>query len=290
MSSERLAIALLLTLSAGASLQAQGATRNHPGCADAPPHWIWCDDFELDRTHRYFEYDSAGGRFARASGVGRDGSWGMRARYVPRVSGAGHLSLAMGRVPDRYFRTVDSGRAIYRDLYWRVYLRLQPGWTGSGGDKLSRVIVMASPAWAEAAIAHVWSGRPSQGSALILDPASGTDPSGSLRTTKYNDFDHLRWIGQTRGHDPIFDPARNGTWICVESHARLNDPGQSNGVFELWVDGVPDARAQNLNVLGSYADYGWNVLNLENFWNDGPPKEEERYFDDFVVATARIGC
>ncbi|HEY2807005.1 MAG TPA: hypothetical protein VGI92_14195 [Gemmatimonadales bacterium] len=271
------------------SLPAQ-ATRSRIGCADAPPTWIWCDDFEVDRIHSYFEYDGADGRFTREAGVGRGGSYGMRVRYLARIVGAGHLSLAMGKTPDRYFRTIDSGRVIYRDIYWRVFMRLQPGWNGGGGYKLSRVMVMATPAWAEAAIAHVWSGRPAQGNTLLLDPASGTDPAGALRTTKYNDFDHLRWLGLTHGHAPIFDPGRAGQWVCIEAHARLNDPGQSNGVEELWIDGRLDARVAGINYLGSFSQYGWNALNLENYWNDGAPRDEERYLDDFVVATERIGC
>ena len=32
------------------------------------------------------------------------------------------------------------------------------GWSGGGGDKLSRAFVFANSGWAEAALAHVWSG------------------------------------------------------------------------------------------------------------------------------------
>ncbi|MDQ3997777.1 MAG: hypothetical protein M3303_12275, partial [Gemmatimonadota bacterium] len=40
-------------------------------CAAPGPGWIWCDDFESDRIGRYFEYNSVGGAFIRAAGVGR---------------------------------------------------------------------------------------------------------------------------------------------------------------------------------------------------------------------------
>ena len=214
----------------------------------------------------------------------------MRVQYSAGVTNSGHLSLAMGRTPDRYLKPVDDGRRNYRDLYWRIYLRLEPGWSGGGGDKLMRAIVFATPTWAEAAIAHVWSGAPRQGNTLYLDPASGTDAAGTLRATRYNDFPNLRWIGLTRGRAPIFDPDRAGRWVCIEAHARLNDPGQANGVFELWIDGESDAARSDLNFLDRYADYGWNGLNVENWWNVGAPRAQERYLDDFVVSTARIGC
>jgi len=29
---------------------------------------------------------------------------------------------------------------------------------------------------------------------------------------------------------------------------------------------------------------------LEKYWNDGVPQAQERYFDNFVVSTQRIGC
>src|SRR5256885_9963121 len=98
--------------------------------------WIWCDDFEQDRMSRYFEYDSAGGRFGRAPGTGVGGSFGMRARWdsAGRV-GAGALHLAMGRTPQAFFRPVDAGVTVYRDLYWRIFVKLQPGWRRARGGQ-----------------------------------------------------------------------------------------------------------------------------------------------------------
>ena len=262
-------------------------------CATPRAAWIWCDDFEQDRMSRYFEYDSAGGRFVRAPGTGVGGSFGMRARWDSsgRV-GAGALHLAMGRTPQAFFRPVDAGVAVYRDLYWRIFVKLQPGWRGGGADKLTRAISFASGDWAEAMAAHVWSGNPQRAEQdyLALDPASGADQVGALRTTKYNDFDHLRWLGYTRGTRPVFADSAAGRWYCVEAHARLNDPGQSNGVFELWINGTPDAQKTSLNWVGGFTAYGINALFVENYWNAGAVQPEERYFDNLVVSTQRIGC
>src|SRR5207247_6478799 len=56
-------------------------------CATPQAGWLWCDDFEQDRLASYFEYDSSGGSFVRAGGVGVGGSAGMRNRFsVGRVS------------------------------------------------------------------------------------------------------------------------------------------------------------------------------------------------------------
>ena len=276
---------------------AQSARKERPPapvtneCTTPRAGWIWCDDFEQDRLGKYFEYDPAGGRFARTPGVGVGGSFGMRARWnaVGEVE-AGSLHLAMGKTPRGYFKAVDEGTAVYREIYWRMYVRLQPGWRGGGANKLSRAISFASRDWGEAMIAHVWSGNEGDATYLALDPASGTDQIGLLQTTRYNDFAKLRWLGYTRGANPLFAESAVGQWYCVEAHARLNDPGQENGVFELWINGTPDARKTGLNWVGDFVTYGINAMFLENYWNAGAVQPEERYFDNFVVSTARIGC
>ena len=262
-------------------------------CAVRAAGWLWCDDFEVDRLSEYFEYDNAGGRFVRATGVGVNGSYGMRSRYITTgQTSSGSLKLAVGRTPDAHIRPVDGGSAVHRGLYWRMYLKHPAGWTGGGGDKLSRATSLVSSNWAQAMIAHVWSGRApsSSPSHLYIDPASGTDSAGNVRTTRYNDFDNLRWLGAAQAARPLFEAARTGQWYCIEAHAKLNDPGQSNGVFELWINGTLEAQQTELSWVGSYRDYGINAVFFENFWNDGSPVVQERYFDNIVVSTQRIGC
>jgi hypothetical protein len=261
-------------------------------CALPGAGWIWCDDLEQNRLASYFEYDSAGGNFVRVAGVGRDASYGMRARWntIGQV-GAGALHLAFGKTPQSYFHPVDAGTQVYRDVYWRVWLRLQPGWTGGGADKLSRATVFASSTtWAQAMFAHVWSGSSPNENYLRLDPASGTDSVGNLQTTQYNDFANMRWLGQARSSTALLAPANAGTWYCVEARARLNDAGQLNGVFQLWINGVLEAERTGLNWLGAYSAYGINAVFFENYWNAGAPQAEERYFDNIVVSTQRVGC
>jgi hypothetical protein len=260
-------------------------------CATPGAGWIFCDDFEQDRLARYFEYDAQGGAFARAGSTGVDGSVGMRARYGQGQTNAGSLKLAFGRTPNSYFRPADAGTTNYREIYWRVYVRNAPGWTGGGGDKLSRAISFARSDWSEALIAHVWSGSGSSSrNYVVADPASGTNAQGNVVTSGYNDFDNLRWFGAVQSSTPIFDSQHVGQWYCIEARARMNNAGQSNGVFEIWINGQLEARTTNLNWVGSYSAYGINAVFLENLWNNGSPRAQERYFDNFVVSTQRIGC
>ena len=260
-------------------------------CASAKSVWIWCDDFEQDRLASYFEYDSSGGGFQRAAGVGMGASFGMRVRFAAGQKSAGALHLAFGRTPQAYIRPVDAGTTLYREIYWRMYLRNDSTWIGGGGDKLSRALSFASPAsFAEAAFAMVWSGAGAYRDNLVVDPASGTDPGGNLRTTVYNDFSHMRWLGLARGHTPLFDRAHVGRWYCVEAHVRLNSPGRSDGVEELWLDGQPEAVSAGLNFVGTAFQFGINAVYFENYSNTGSPQTQQRYFDNLVVSPQRIGC
>lgn len=260
-------------------------------CSQPKAEWVWCDDFEQDRLAKYFEYTNANGNFMRTAGIGWNGSTGMRAHWVGGNTDAGSLHLGLGKVPSSYFQPVDGGTQNYRELYWRMYVRNQGGWLGGGADKLSRAVVFASSNWAQAAIAHVWSGSSAADyNFLRLDPASGTDAAGNLKATVYNDWDNLRWLGAQNGTLPLFDAAHVGQWYCVEAHAKLNTAGQTDGVFELWVNGTQQANRTGLNWLGSYNAYGWNAVFFENYWNAGSAATQERYFDNIVVSTARIGC
>ena len=261
-------------------------------CTNPQPGWIWCDDFEANRLSSYFEYDNSGGDFVPMSGLGVNSSTGMRVIYHPGQSSAGGMKVAFGTTRDPYFKAVDAGTAKYREIYWRMYVKNQAGWTGGGADKLSRATIFAGSNWSQAAIGHVWSGAspgPDQ-DYLILDPASGTDAAGNLKTTAYNDFANLRWLGATEETTPLFNSANVGQWHCVEARMKLNTAGQSDAVFELWVDGNLDARKSGFNWVGSYNTYGINAVFFENYWNEMSPVTQARYLDNIVVSTMPIGC
>ncbi len=258
-------------------------------CASPRPGWIWCDDFERDRLASYFEYEDVGGAFSRAPGVGRAGSYGMRVRLRRGTVEAGNLKVAFGRTPSRYMRPVDRGTARFREVYWRVWVRMANGWRNGRDSKLSRATILAGANWSQAAIGHVWTGGRGN-EYLAVDPASGTDAAGNVVTRKYNDFPRLRWLGYDTGRTAVFGSGRTGRWQCIEARMRLNDPGRANGVFELWIDDALEARRTGLDWVGSYDAFGINAVFLENYWNDGSPAEQERFFDNFVVSTQRIGC
>ena len=250
------------------------------------PAVIWYDSFD-DAAVRpsYFEFVTNGGLFGYADEEALGGTGqSLRGTFREGTVSAGSLKVTFGDSP--LGRIQARAGEKFQEVYWRVYVKHQKGWTGNPA-KLSRATIMAGSNWSQAMIAHVWGGS---GDQLTLDPATGIDSANQLATRKYNDFEHLRWLGnQPPAGFPIFATEESGKWVAVEAAARLNTPGESDGTFALWIDGRLDSFRDGLNWRGSWDDLGINAVFLENYWNSGSPVEQSRYFDDFVISTARIG-
>jgi hypothetical protein len=256
------------------------------------PEWIFCDDFEtgvddpMVRAGRYFEHGRDDGDFIPFQGVGIGNSIGMRSIFQKGEVDAGAMKLGFGRNPVGYMNKGIRNTEDFREVYYRMYLRNDPEWEGNPA-KLSRATVFTQPSvWTQAMIAHLWSDSKYR---LLLDPASGVNANGEVITTKYNDFDKLRWLGNRSGVTTIFD-GKHDDWICIEHHVKLNDPGEKNGIQEFWINGNLEARLVNLDFVSTYTAYAINAIFFENYWNSGSIKLQERYFDNIVVSTERIGC
>lgn len=278
------------TDSAEAVTPAPGPIASERECASNKSEWIFCDDFEIDRTSKYFEYDDANKSFTRVKSVGMDNSYGMKASFSKGQINAGTLKLAFGKTPSAYIKPAANDGKIYQEIYWRMFVRYDADWIGGGGDKLSRAQSLANASWAQAMMAPIWSGTGDNKSFLTIDPATGIAGTGILLVTKYNDFVNQRWLGMVKGKTPIFQGNNLGKWHCVEGYVKLNSADSTNGVFSLWVNGNLEATKDDLNWVGKYREYGINAVFLENYWNDGSPRAQSRYFDRFVVSTTRIGC
>jgi hypothetical protein len=254
------------------------------------PEWIFCDDFEkagaLVGPGRYFEHDDNKGDFKALAGAGLHGGTGMRALWQAAELEAGNLKLGFGRSPSAYFSKGIRPDSDFREIYYRVFVRMQKGFKGNP-YKLSRATVMAKSDWSQAMIAHVWGDKADK---LQLDPVRCTDALGAVKCAGYNDFNNMQWIGAKAGTTPVFDDAHDDRWLCVETHVKLNDAAASNGVHEYWIGDSLEAKREGLNFLGGYSAYGINGVFFENYWNSGSPQAQERYFDNIVVSTKRIGC
>lgn len=247
------------------------------------PAVIWYDNFDSpDNIRKYMEPadDSPGAKLSDTQALGGSGK-SMECFYAKGQQGVGNRKLVFGDSPIGH--PLRAGEK-FEDIYWRVYVKHQKGWTGDPA-KLSRAIGFVSGRWDEAFISHLWGA----GLSLTLDPVRGVR-DGQVVTTKYNDFDNFKWLGNSpRGKFPLHATQESGRWVCVESRLKLNTPGQADGYAALWVDGKLDTERKNMDFRGTYTGHGINAIFLEAYWNQGSPVDQYRWYDDFVVSTKPIG-
>jgi hypothetical protein len=238
---------------------------------------IWYDDFDGKEKN----YPESSGGLDEKQAFGGQGK-SMLCLYEKGSRGVGGRKVFFGDSPA--YKPVNPGKQ-YDDIYWRIYVKHQYGWTGGGPAKLSRATSIVSPRWAQAMIAHVWS----SGEALTLDPATGVR-GDKVVTRKYNDFEMLRWLGnKPTSKFRLHSTEESGRWVCVEARAKLNTPGQKDGLNQLWIDGQLEAERRNLDWRGSYTGHGINAVFLEAYWNSGSPVTQSRWIDNFVISTEPIG-
>ena len=104
-------------------------------------------------------------------------------------------------------------------------------------------------------------------------------------------------LPQNQGNELAFTP---GHWYYIEVHLKLNSPGQSNGVFELWMDdcgtlglgcnGPGTLRASYTNrddLRDSVSSHQIRQIWLENWANPGSTGTE--YYDQIKVSKFRVG-
>jgi hypothetical protein len=245
---------------------------------DSSSALIWYDDFNGPDKH----YTESSGKVDDTVSFGGQGG-SVLCTYLQGSQGDGGRKVFFGDSP--YGVMVRSGES-FDDVYWRIYVLHQYGWQGGAPAKMSRATSLVSSNWSQAMIAHVWG---SGDDLLTLDPASGVEGS-SVKTTKYNDFANLKWLGNSPAAEfRISSTEESGWWVCVEARARLNTPGQKDGLFQLWIDGKLASERLSLDWRGTYTARGINAVFLEAYWNSGSPVTQYRWYDNFVVSTERIG-
>jgi hypothetical protein len=251
---------------------------------DANPAVIWYDNFD---SHDPAAWNYHEPRPEAAALVSREALGGkgmsMELFYAKGTKGTGGRKIFFGDAP--FGNPVRPGET-FDDVTWRHYVKHQPGWVGGGPAKMSRATIFTTPDdWRQACILHVWSGGP----ALTLDPATGVS-GDSVVTTRYNDFENLRWLGnRPRSSYPISSAEESGRWVPVEARLKLNTPGKADGYAALWVDGRLEAERFGMDFRGRWAERGVNAIFLEAYWNRGSPVDQYRWYDDFMVSTQPIG-
>jgi hypothetical protein len=114
---------------------------------------------------------------------------------------------------------------------------------------------------------------------------------------------HTMWGSRTPHHvyEPIDPPHYDqnaipavvwttGQWYCLEIHIKQ---GAGNAILEGWIDGVKKWDYTNANFPNAWTG-GNSGLMVSGYWNTnvspGSRGAQQRYFDNIVVSTQRIGC
>lgn len=87
-----------------------------------------------------------------------------------------------------------------------------------------------------------------------------------------------------------------GKWYTIEIRKKLNDVGQNNGIFEMWIDGVKITERSNIlyrvqwdGMFGANFAYGTNFVMLTTYINSPAPQDQDIYYDDIKFSTTYIG-
>ncbi len=153
---------------------------------------------------------------------------------------------------------------------------------------------------------HLWPQTNTFPQALFFNSTNGVDPNDGLVLDTGNNCTEVGrspeecesvFITRVRGEVALWQDYPSGSdWYCIETHVKLNTPGNSDGVEEFYIGvgvnstAVLEASASDQNMRGSYSGYGINQVVFDNFWNDGSPAANELYRDNIVIGTERIGC
>ena len=112
---------------------------SRPQPHESDPAVIWYDDFD-GPVKSYSE--SQGDLDAKEAFGGQGRS--MLGLYEKGSQGVGNRKVFFGDSPTG--RVIQKGKH-FDDIYWRIYVKHQYGWTGGGPDKLSRATSIVSSNW-----------------------------------------------------------------------------------------------------------------------------------------------
>jgi hypothetical protein len=190
---------------------------------------------------------------------------------------------------DYYFRRHHEKEP--EEAYFRYYLKLSPGADISGGGKL--------PGFGGTYNKAGWGGRSNDGYegwsargafyASIDNPDSpwfGHMPIGSY----LYEADKDRKYGRILPWGNPLSTISPGRWYCIEQRLKLNTPGQSDGILEVWIDGVKILSETALMFRKT------DELKIEKIWFnyyfggvDKPKFPFNIYMDNIVIASEYIG-
>ncbi|HEX7100658.1 MAG TPA: S-layer homology domain-containing protein [Acidimicrobiia bacterium] len=187
---------------------------------------------------------------------------------------------------------LDLSRIVGEDpevLYFRYFLRVEPGWDPIASGKLPGFSGIYN---------HTGKGgypsKPSSPGWSARMKFAGNRPDDPRARLGY----YVYHLGQERryGDGMQWNEAgklQPGEWYCIEGQIQLNTPGVADGALRGWVDGTPAFEATGIE----FRRPDEPEIRIESFWFNvyygGKPtanKDLGLTFDEVAVDGKRIGC
>jgi len=225
------------------------------------PEWVWCDDFEATTAldTRYEDVSTNG--MGQSTDDAFSGQASLKQSYTSGQVDAGWvIKVQNSGFPDH--------------IFYRYYHKFGPGYTRYP-PKMARIgYRVRSGSWQPTFMVHTWLNT--SNSEVTLDVlarnSSQANPSG--------------WLPVRNSGVRLSDfPDR---WVAVEVEVQLNTPGSTDGIYRLWIDDTLVVEALNVDLRGATSDR-INEIMLDTYWNGGADGDRERFYDNFVISTQRIG-
>lgn len=241
------------------------------GWQDVHPEWLWCDGFEGQQTLQQKYDDVEANGLSQSEREAFSGTAALEQRYEPDQVNAGWLGWQVGDAPGA------DGEPAHREYFIRWYHKFESGFEGIP-PKMAR-IRRIEPNWNKRYSVLHWIDPSSSKWEIVVDvhvPDSTQANSSGYLPVARSEFSYK-------------DPANIGRWICHEMQVSNNTPGQQDGVYRVWADDNLVIERTGVDLRGA-TDGDLNEVMLDTYWNEGSPKAQSRFYDNFVISTERIGC
>jgi len=218
------------------------------------PEWLWFDDFESGAALKtnYQDVDTTGFSVVTTDAV--SGTQALRQHYTNGMVDAGWI-----------IRVNDSGFPPH--LFMRFYHKFESGFSGFPPKMARMRYRQRSGDWTSTFAVHCWIDN----NLVVADVKA---QSG--------------WLPIAKSNFSFANTSNIDRWVCFEMEVLLNTPGKQDGLYRMWADDSLIVERLNVDLRGSES-YLINEVMLDCYWNGGSPKEQNRYFDNFVISTQKIG-
>ncbi|GAA6184208.1 hypothetical protein NBRC116595_14560 [Aliiglaciecola sp. NS0011-25] len=189
-----------------------------------------------------------------------------------------------------YYFAKEIGREP-EEAYFRYYSMLAPGAKVSGGGKL--------PGFSGTYNKAGWGGRPNngkngwsvRGSFFQTVPSSNLEWGGRMPIGSYlYEVDTKNKYGKTISWGDELSTMKPGRWYSIEQYIKLNTPGDNDGIFRVWIDGILIYERENMHFRDT------DKLKIEKVWLNyyfggvaKPKNNFNMYLDNIVIASSYIG-